>query len=113
MEPLDAHEQQRLSDFEEGQLRRAATPDLLAELRQSARVRKSAINEQQPSQADLIEVDRAIQDLKTCIANNWKDIGSLLLASSEITKIKQNTVCLTALLKDIVQVKDQILGPSD
>jgi hypothetical protein len=113
IEPLDALEQQWLSDFDAGQLRSAATPDLLAELRQSARVTKSAINEQQPSQADLIEVDRAIQDLKDCIANNWKDVGSLLLTSSEIIKIKQNTVYLTALLKDIVQDKDQILELGD
>lgn len=113
MEPLDALEQQWLSDFDAGQLRSAATPDLLAVLRQSAQATKSAINEQQPSQADLIEVDRAIQDLKDCIANNWKDVGSLLLTSSEIIKIKQNTVYLTALLKDIVQDKDQILELGD
>ena len=113
MEPLDALEQQWLSDFDAGQLRSAATPDLLAELRQSAQATKSAMSEHKPSQADLNEVDRAIQDLKTCIANNWKDIGSLDLTGSEIIKIKENTVCLIGLLKDIVQAKVEIREQSD
>jgi hypothetical protein len=60
---------------------------------------------------ELHELNASIAELYEFIGQNWKDIGSLGLARSEVLGIKLNTVTLPERLREATIKRDALQTP--